>query len=164
MNSIGIFYGSSVGNTRFVAEKIGDIIKTARLYPVENAKMQDLENTDTIILGTSTWGFGNMQDDFENFVQILLNADLKGKKVALFGLGDQYTYPDTFCNGMGNLYQLIKNKGCDFIGKWPSDSYDFSESTAIEGNYFVGLALDEDNEPDLTNHRLTQWIESLNIH
>ena len=79
-----------------------------------------------MILGTSTWGIGNLQDDFEMFVDLLLSLDLTEKTFALFGLGDQQTYPDSFCNGMGKLYRLLKNKDCKIIGSWPAEDYDFS--------------------------------------
>ncbi len=155
----GIFYGSSVGNTRFVAEKLELLIPHAELNPVETATQQDIEKYDFLILGTSTWGIGNMQDDFETFVDTLVGSDLTGKTIALFGLGDQFTYPDTYCNGMGKLYELIKDKGCTFVGSWPIDDYDFSDSMAVVDGKFVGLALDEDNEPDLTDYRLNEWIK-----
>ncbi|WP_066628331.1 flavodoxin [Labilibacter marinus] len=161
MSKTGIFYGSSVGNTRFVAEKLADLLPEAELNPVEQAEQSDIEKYDFLILGTSTWGVGNLQDDFETFVDTLVNTDLEGKTVALFGLGDQFTYPDTFCNGMGKLYDLIKDKGCKFVGDWPIDEYDFSESIAVVDNNFVGLALDEDNEPDLTDYRLKEWIKKI---
>ncbi len=163
MNRIGIFYGSSVGNTRFVAEKLNSLILNAELIPVESASSEDIEKYDFLILGTSTWGIGNLQDDFETFVDTLLSCDLTKKTIALFGLGDQYTYPDTFCNGMGKLYQLLKEKNCSFVGEWSTESYDFSESLAVIDGKLVGLALDEDNEPDLTDHRLNEWVRTLNI-
>ncbi len=156
----GIFYGSSVGNTRFVAEKLELLLPNSELNPVETATQQDIEKYDFLILGTSTWGIGNMQDDFETFVDTLVGSDLIGKTIALFGLGDQFTYPDTYCNGMGKLYELIKDKGCTFVGSWPTDDYDFSDSVAVVDGKFVGLALDEDNEPDLTDYRLNEWINS----
>ncbi len=161
MQKIGIFYGSSVGNTRFVAEKLGDIIKDATLKPIEQTTSEDIDAFDFLILGTSTWGVGNMQDDFETFVETLLECDLSNKTIALFGLGDQFTYPDTFCNGMGKLYELIKNKGCHFVGQWPTEEYDFSESLAVVDDQFIGLALDEDNEPDLTDYRLQEWTKKI---
>ncbi len=163
MNKIGIFYGSSVGNTRWVAEKLQDLISNSDLIAVERAGKDDIEKYDFLIFGTSTWGVGSLQDDFETFVNTLLNCNLQNKKVALFGLGDQYTYPDTYCNGMGKLYETIKDKGCTFIGQWPTDSYDFSESLAVVNDEFVGLALDEDNEPDLTDYRLKEWVKILNV-
>lgn len=155
----GIFYGSSVGNTRFVAEKLENLIPNSELNPVETATKEDIEKYDFLILGTSTWGIGNMQDDFETFVDTLVASDLNGKIIALFGLGDQFTYPDTYCNGMGKLYELIKDKGCTFVGSWPIDDYDFSDSLAVVDGKFIGLALDEDNEPDLTDYRLEEWIK-----
>lgn len=161
MATKGIFYGSSVGNTRFVAEKLAKLLPEAELNPVEKATQSDIEKYPFLILGTSTWGIGNLQDDFETFVDTLANSNLKGKTVALFGLGDQFTYPDTFCNGMGKLYEVIKDKGCNFIGSWSTDEYDFSESMAVVDNKFVGLALDEDNEPDLTDYRLKEWTKLL---
>ncbi len=163
MKKIGIFYGSSVGNTRVVAEKLHDLLPDSDLYLIEKTKKSDIEKYNYIIFGTSTWGSGNLQDDFENFSETLKFVNLKNKQVALFGLGDQYTYPDTFCNGMGKLYEIIKDKGCIFKGQWPIDEYDFSDSVAIEGGMFVGLALDEDNEPDLSVHRLKEWIKTLDI-
>ncbi len=161
MSEIGIFYGSSVGNTRWVAEKLQDLMTDAKLIAVEHANKNDIEKYDFLILGTSTWGVGGLQDDFEIFVNTLVDCDLKNKKIALFGLGDQYTYPDTFCNGMGKLYEIIKDKGCIFVGQWPIDSYDFSESLAVVNDEFIGLALDEDNEPDLTDYRLKEWVKIL---
>jgi flavodoxin I len=163
MNKIGIFYGSSVGNTRFVAEKLAELIPKAELNPVEQSGQSEIEKYEFLILGTSTWGVGSLQDDFETFVDALVNTSLKGKKVALFGLGDQYTYPDTFCDGMGKLFELIQDKGCEFVGSWPINEYDFSESLAVINNRFVGLALDEDNEPDLTDHRLKEWVKTLEV-
>lgn len=161
MKKIGIFYGSSVGNTRFVAEKLADLIPESILKPVEKATQEIIESFDILILGTSTWGVGNLQDDFEGFVDTLVTCNLSDKTIALFGLGDQFTYPDTYCNGMGKLFELIKDKGSNFIGKWPIDEYDFSESLAVVDGEFVGLALDEDNEPDLTDYRLTGWVKTL---
>lgn len=159
--STAIFYGSSLGNTQFVAEKIHQQLPTATCLPVNDLGVSDIKKYDNIILGTSTWGVGNLQDDFELFVDLLLSMDLSGKTFALFGLGDQHTYPDTFCNGMGKLYHLLAEKGCKVIGETSVEGYDFSDSEAQIGDYFVGLALDEDNEPDLTDVRIHNWLQQL---
>lgn len=158
-----IFYGSSLGNTHFVAEKIQKQMPDADCCSVNDLKSQDILKYDFIVLGTSTWGVGNLQDDFELFVDILLSLDLSDKTFALFGCGDQHTYPDTFCNGMGKLYHLLKNKGWTVIGDWPIDGYDFSESEAVVDNRFVGLALDEDNEPDMSDVRIAEWVSQLKV-
>lgn len=156
-----IFYGSSLGNTQFVAEKLKAAIPVADCLPVNDLTVSQILQYDNIILGTSTWGVGNLQDDFELFVDLLLSLDMSGKTFALFGLGDQHTYPDTFCNGMGKLYHLLYEKGWNIVGKIPVDGYDFSESEAQIGNDLVGLALDEDNEPDLTDIRIENWVKVL---
>ncbi len=161
---IGILYGSSLGNTQFVADKIHKHLPQAECTSVNTLRAPQIESYDVMILGTSTWGVGNLQDDFELFVDLLLSLDLSKKTFALFGCGDQHTYPDTFCNGMGKLYYLLKEKGCKIIGRWPIDGYDFSESEAVIDDYFVGLALDEDNEPDMTNGRVKTWVETLNLN
>ncbi len=158
-----IFYGSSLGNTQFVAEKIHKHLPEADCLAVNDLTIADIKKYDNIILGTSTWGVGNLQDDFELFVDLLLSLDLSDKTFALFGLGDQHTYPDTFCNGMGKLYQLLNEKGWNIIGRTSTDGYDFSESEAQLGDEFVGLALDEDNEPDLTDDRIQNWVGQLNL-
>ncbi|TCO09634.1 flavodoxin [Natronoflexus pectinivorans] len=162
MNSnILIVYGSSLGNTRFVAEKLQSLIQKADLKGANDVSPETIKAYSTIILGTSTWGVGMLQDDFETFVEMLVQQDLSGKTIALFGLGDQQNYPDTFCDGMGKLYELLQNKGVKFIGEWPADEYDFASSKAYREGMFVGLALDEDNEPDLSDYRIEKWAESI---
>ena len=161
MQNIAIIFGSSVGNTRFVAEKIHTHFPEADLIPAETADLEALKKYDVLIMGTSTWGVGQLQDDFETFVENFLTLDLSGKTIALFGLGDQQTYADTFCNGMGKLYELLEKQKPRFIGQWPGDDYDFSESSAFKDGMFVGLALDEDNEPDLTDGRIAIWSEEV---
>ncbi len=159
--NIAVLYGSSLGNTQFVAEKIHSYFPDALLASVSDLKVDTLPSFDLIVLGTSTWGVGDMQDDFELFVKQMLQAELAGKAFALFGLGDQHNYPDTFCNGMGKLFHLLKNKAVRFVGDWPVEGYDFSESEALVDGHFVGLAIDEENEPDLTDGRVAQWCRQL---
>lgn len=161
MPKTAIIYGSSVGNTRFVAEKVHAVFPDADLIAAETADIEKLKDYQFLIMGTSTWGVGQIQDDFETFVERFLQLDLSGKTIALFGLGDQQTYPDTFCDGMGKLYELLEEKNPEFIGQWPADDYDFSESKAYRDGMFVGLPLDEDNEPDLTDGRICIWSEDL---
>jgi flavodoxin I len=159
---IGIFYGSSTGQTEVVAEKLQQLLGdgNADLINVEIATKDDLKKYDYLILGTPTWGVGEMQDDWEDFAEILENTDLTGKKIALFGLGDQDTYPDSFADGVGMLYNKIKNRAL-IVGKWPKAGYLFHESEALEDNHFVGLILDQENQSSRTNERLEKWVEML---
>jgi flavodoxin I len=159
---IGIFYGSSTGQTELVAEKLQQILgaENADLINVDTASKKDLEKYPFLILGTPTWGIGEMQDDWEDFSEIFAQIDLKGKKIALFGLGDQDTYPDSFADGVGMLYNKIKDKAT-IVGKWPKNGYIFNESEAYRDNAFVGLILDQENQPSKTNERLEKWVELL---
>jgi flavodoxin I len=159
---IGIFYGSSTGQTELVAEKLHKLIGEDRadLINVDDASREDLEKYAYLILGTPTWGVGEMQDDWEDFSVNLEKANLKGKKIALFGLGDQDTYPDSFADGVGMLYNRIKDK-TTIVGSWPKNGYVFNESEAYHDNHFVGLIIDQENQSGKTNERLEKWVELL---
>lgn len=159
---IGIFYGSSTGQTEAVAEKLQRIIgeDQADLINVDIATETDIEKYPFLIFGTPTWGVGEMQDDMEDFAEILAKADLKGKKIALFGLGDQDTYPDSFADGVGMLYEKIKDRA-NIVGFWPKNGYVFHESEAFRDNHFVGLIIDQENQSAKTNERLGKWVEML---
>ncbi len=162
MKNIGIFYGSSTGQTEMVAEKLLSLFgeDVAELINVDIATQQDLERFPYLVFGTPTWGVGEMQDDWEDFSETVTKANLKGKKVALFGLGDQDTYPDSFADGVGVLYEKIKDK-TKIVGHWPKAGYVFHESEAYRDHHFVGLILDQENQADKTPERLNKWVELL---
>ncbi|MFV0289545.1 MAG: flavodoxin [Mangrovibacterium sp.] len=161
MKDIGIFYGTTTGNSESIATKIASKI-SADVYDVADVKPDKIAQYHKLILGTSTWGNGDMQDDWDDFINELIKIDLTGKTIALFGIGDSYSYPDTFAGGMGQLYHAIKDKGCRIVGQTATDGYEFDESTSsvFEGK-FVGLALDEDNESKKTNTRIDEWLKTI---
>jgi len=163
MQNIGIFYGSSTGNTEAAAkqmqQELGSSIATT--FDVANAKASDIEQFSNIIFGSSTWGVGNMQDDFEDFLSQIKKANFENKKVAIFGFGDQETYADSFVDAIGEIYETINGKGCEIIGMVSTDGYNYDESRAVVNGLFVGLPLDEDNESYLTNERIKQWVGQL---
>ena len=163
MAKIALFYGSTTGNTLRIAEMIrsGFGIRVLDIFSVDSAGTDDLRRYEILILGTSTWGYGELQDDWAAFESRLDSIDFSGKKVALFGVGDQMSYPDTFVDGMGLLYEKAKEKGATIVGMWPADQYEHSSSKAyIDGN-FVGLAIDEDNQPELSEDRVKKWVDQL---
>jgi flavodoxin I len=159
-NKIGIFYGSSGGNTESVAKTIAKKLGVSHLYDVGKAQTGDLAAHDILLLGTSTWGLGDLQDDWEGFLPTVVSADLSGKKVALFGCGDSASYSDTFCDAMGKIYQTIKDKAT-VIGFTETAGYSFDASEAAVNGQFAGLALDEDNESNLTEERIDRWLENI---
>jgi flavodoxin I len=162
MNKIAIFYGSSGGKTQSVAQNIAKKlgIGNTDVYDVSNAKESDLSAYDTLLFGSSTWGTGDLQDDWEDFIKAVSSADLSAKKVALFGCGDSSSYSDTFCDAMGKIYQAVKDK-TTVIGFTDTAGYSFDASEAVVKGQFVGLALDEDNESNLTESRIERWIVQL---
>lgn len=164
MKKIGIFYGSSTGTTEEVANKIADKlgVASADVHDVAKLTADMVAPYELLVLGTSTWGDGELQDDWYDAIKVLKGTDLKGKEVALFGCGDSESYGDTFCDGMGQLYEDLKDTGCTFIGNQvdPSD-YNYESSIAVVDGKFVGLALDEVNESDKTDERIDNWAKDL---
>lgn len=161
MQKIGIFYGSSTGNTEFVAQKIQQALgmKNADIIDVAGNEHTKIAQYKNIILGTSTWGLGDLQDDFDIFFSAIENIDFKGKVIALFGLGDQIIYEMSFINALGIIHENLKKKECTFTGKWPVEGYFFKKSSAVISNQFVGLAIDEENQSELTDERVKNWVE-----
>lgn len=160
MQKVGIFYGSNSGNTEEVAQQIKDLIGNAEVHDVGNASVKDLEQYENIIFGSSTWGSGDLQDDFDHFIDKISGADLSAKKVAIFGLGDSSSYGDTFCNSIGHIYNVIKDKA-QVVGSVSADDYSFEESEALIDGQFVGLPIDVDNESKKTDQRIEKWLEIL---
>lgn len=104
-------------------------------------------------------GAGELQDDWYDGVNVLKSADLAGKTIALFGCGDSESYPDTFCGGMKELYDVVKT--ANVIGAVSTEGYVFDDSEAVLNGKFVGLALDDVNESDKTEARIDNWIAEI---
>lgn len=162
MAHIGIYYGSTSGNTQEVAEKIAQQLNVdkADVHDVSNAKA-DFAPYDVVLFGSSTMGYGDLQDDWDSFIDKVKAADLNGKKVALFGCGDSASYSDTFCDAISKIYNVIKNKGCQVIGKVNPEGYTYDSSEAIVDGQFIGLPIDNDNESDQTDQRIACWVNDL---
>lgn len=154
----GIFYGSTTGTTEMVAKKVGALLG-ADVMPA--AEIDKVENYDFVIFATSTWGMGDLQDDWFGALEILTGKNLSGKKVALIGIGDQASFGDTFVDGMGTIYEEIKDKGITLVGKTSVDGYDFSSSKAVIDGEFAGLVIDENNQSELTEERIAAWVEKV---
>lgn len=162
MKKVGIFYGSTLGNTMKVAGQIQQAFGAdqADLLNIEKADPKDIEKYDNLIFGTSTWGMGEMQEDWEIFASRLDELDISGKRLALFGIGDQKEWADSFVNGMGALYHRFQDKAT-IVGFTSVEGYIFEISLAIKNNRFVGLAVDNINQSDLTQARISNWVEQL---
>lgn len=164
MKPIGIFYGSSTGVTKKIAEDIKANIEPGLIdiYDVKYVKEEDLEKYENIILGSSSWGKGILQSDFERFLYGTLKfANLKGKKIAIFGTGDSAAYPDSFADSIGIIFEALEGKGVTFVGEVPTKGYQFTSSLALFGDKFVGLPLDDDSDEEQNRLRISMWAELL---
>ena len=159
---IGIFYGSSSGNIATLAKTIASKLGVApeNVFDVGRSSADMVAGYDTILLGSSTWGFGELQDDWYAFVEKLKLENLAGKRVALFGCGDSDSYPDTFCDAVGILHDELEGSGCEFVGAMAADGYSVTGSRAFAGGKVLGLIAD-DSDPNKTEGRMTAWIETL---
>ena len=160
MNKTIVIYGSSTGTCQSIAEKIASMLKVEAI-DVQTLDAGVVDSYDNLIIGTSTWGAGELQDDWYDGLKLLQGANLSGKTIAIFGCGDCESYGDTFVSAMGELYNGLKGSGAAFIGRVPTAGYNFSDSEAVVDGEFVGLALDDVNEEDKTDERIDAWIESI---
>ncbi|MDE5571488.1 MAG: flavodoxin FldA [Prevotella sp.] len=160
MNATIIIYGSSTGTCEAIAEKIASRLGCEAIN-VQDLSADIVAANQNLILGTSTWGAGELQDDWYDGLKTLQRADLSGKTIAIFGCGDCSAYSDTFVSGMGELYNGIKDSGAHFIGSVPTDGYTYDSSEAVVNGRFIGLPLDDINEDDKTDARIEAWIAQL---
>lgn len=162
MQRIGLFYASTTGNTEAVAERIAAMIEEVPvdLYDLAVEPVSRISEYERLILGISTWDFGELQEDWDMAWSELEKLDLHGHQVALFGLGDQLGYSEWFLDAMGLLGELIRARGGELVAPWPVEGYLFEQSRALnaEGSHFVGLAIDEDGQADQTEERITRWV------
>ncbi len=161
--TIGLFYGTQTGNTQTVAEmiqvKFGKNVVT--LHDIADCDATDFADYTCVIIGCPTWNIGELQSDWEGIYPELDNVDFSGKLVAYFGTGDQVGYADNFQDAIGILEEKISERGGKTVGYWSTDSYDFNASKAVKNGKFVGLAIDEDNQSDLTAERVSAWVAQL---
>ena len=160
MNTTIVIYGSSTGTCEAIAEKIASKLG-CKAVNVQELTTDIIDNHQNLILGTSTWGAGELQDDWYDGLKTLNESDLSGKVIAFFGCGDCESYSDTFVGGMGELYNGIKDSGAHFIGSVGTDGYTYDDSEAVIDGRFIGLPLDEINEEDKTDSRIEEWLSAI---
>ncbi len=163
---IGLFYGSTNGNTAAVAAMIQrEFAEQANvevhLFDVADYYLEEMLDFDYLILGIPTWNVGQLQKDWDAIIEEFDEIDLNGKKAAVFGLGDQIGYPDTFGDALFFLADRLESQGIKLAGSWPADGYTFSGSWALREGRFIGMVIDEDNQSDLTPSRINTWVRQL---
>lgn len=165
MATVGLFFGSDTGNTEAVAKMIQKKLskQMVDVYDIAKSSKADIENFDLLLLGIPTWYYGEAQCDWDDFFPDLEEIDFTDKLVAIFGCGDQEDYAEYFLDAMGTIKDIIEPKGAIIVGHWPTDGYEFEASKALtdDGSKFIGLGIDEDRQPELTEERVDAWCKQV---
>ena len=168
---IALYFGTDTGRTRRIAKLIAQKLGDRALAPanIGRTTVEDFLTHDILILGTPTYGEGALpglstglaQESWEEFLPRLQGCDMRGKTVALFGLGDQDKYANEFVDAMLLIHDAVVGCGARVVGTWPAEGYSFKASQALIGNHFVGLALDQINQAALSESRIDAWLAQL---
>jgi flavodoxin I len=131
------------------------------MFNVGQVDLRQMQAYDRLIVGCPTWNIGQLQDDWDLKFDQLDQLDLRGKMAALFAPGDQFGYPDNYCDAIGLIGKKLEERGAELAGFTDASDYQFDHSLAVEDGVFLGLALDDDNEPELTEERIREWVAQL---
>jgi flavodoxin long chain len=174
VTAVGIFYGSTDGHTAAAAAQLkqrldallprhplNDGEEAVELFDVADYYLEEMLLCDCLVLGVPTWNQGQLQRDWEGVLDEFGGLDLSGKRAAIFGLGDQVGYPDTFVDAIFFVAEGLRSAGAELVGSWPLEGYTFRSSWAVENGRFLGLVLDEHNQAHLTKARLNAWAQQI---
>lgn len=166
MAKIGLFYGSSTGNTEYVAfEMKAEFDKRdpsmVEVFNVGSSSPEQMMKYQYLVLGIPTWNTGQLQDDWEVFIPKMAGHDMTGKKVAIFGVGDQNGYGFNFLDAVGMLADEVMALGAEVYGLWPTKGYEFNESLAQVEDHFLSLGIDQDGQADMTPKRIVAWVDQV---
>lgn len=166
---IGLFYGSSTCYTQMTADKIAAKLEQrfgrpmVDVYNIAEQPIAQALHYSHLIMGIPTWDYGELQEDWEEIWDDIAELDLSGKQFALYGQGDQIGYPEWFLDAMGFLHSKLAQCGASPCGYRPTEGFEFEGSKALakDESLFVGLALDDENEFDLSEERIDQWLDQI---
>lgn len=163
MNRTALFYATSTEKTAaaglLIREAFGE--QHVDIVPIEHAWKREFEGYDYLIAGTSTWFDGELPVSWDELLPELKGLRLDGKKVAIYGLGDQVNYPDNFVDAIGLLAEVFVGCGAELTGFTSTEGYYFNHSKAVHDGHFLGLALDPETQPEKTPERIRRWVEQL---
>lgn len=164
MNKTGIFYSFNSTKTAKAAEKI--IEEFGEEFSVVPVNAEDLTEEiflsfNNLILGVPTWFDGELPNYWDEFVPAMEDLDLKGKTIAIYGLGNQVEYPENFGDAVGIMAELVQERGAKIVGSTSVEGYKYESSRAIVDNKFVGLILDQETQPRLSKERIANWVKDL---
>lgn len=163
MKKIGIFYSYNSNKTARIGKKIAEVFGQTNVEEVNVEEITEKQflSFDNIVVGVPTWFDGELPNYWDEFVPALEDLDLKGKKVAIYGLGDQKEYSENFNDGIGIFAEIVENSGAEVIGFTSREGYTYEHSRAERGEQFCGLCIDQENQARKTQKRIDVWVEQL---
>lgn len=164
MNKTGIFYSFNSIKTAKAAEKIiEEFGANFKIVPVNAEELTDelFLSFNNFILGVPTWFDGELPNYWDEFVPALEDLDLKGKTIAIFGLGNQVEYPENFGDAVGIMSELLQERGAKLIGSTSTNGYVYERSKAEVEGKFIGLILDQETQPRLSKERIVNWVKDI---
>ena len=163
MKKTAIIYSFNAKKSAKIAERIKETFDddAVEMVNAEDLSEEKFLAYDQIIMGVPTWFDGELPNYWDEFVPALEDLDLKGKKIALFGLGDQEGYPENFLDGVGIMAGILEDRGAELVGFTPVEGYIFERSRAQRGDQFLGLAIDYENQGSMNKERVAAWVDQL---
>ena len=164
MSKTGIFYSFNSKKTAKAAEKIiEEFGADFNIVPVNAEELTEelFLSFKNLILGVPTWFDGEFPNYWDEFVPALEDLDLKGKTIAIFGLGNQVEYPENFGDAVGIMADLVQERGAKLIGFTSIEGYTYESSRAELEGKFMGLLLDQETQPRLSKERIVNWVAEL---
>ena len=160
-----VYFGSSLGRVENVAKQVAAQLGVPTLVDLHESPLIGAGEHRLVVLAMSTWHDGVLQDDWRARQSELFEIDWSGTLVAMACLGDQYGYPRTFGDALGIVAEAIEPRGATLIGAWDLKAdpigYEFRKSRGLRDGRFIGLVIDEDNQPTATDERVRLWCQQV---
>lgn len=163
MDKIALVYSFSTHKTSKTADKLLEYISEYELerVNVETLKAEELGQYNYLIFGVPTWNDGELPNYWDEFIPDLEDMDLSGKKIAIYGGGDQKMYPENFVDGIGLMADIVEACGAQVVGHVSPDGFSFEGSKAFKHGVFVGLPIDYENMLSEIDERLSAWSKQI---
>lgn len=163
MKKTGLFYSFKTTKTKQIGKKIEENFdkKDLDVIDAENVDENSFLKYENLILGCPTWFDGELPRYWDEFVPAIEEMNLKGKKIAVYGNGDQKGYPENFCDAVGLIAEILEERGATIVGYTSTEGYSFESSKAFRGDKFCGLALDFENQAKQNRKRVDDWCNQL---
>jgi flavodoxin I len=163
---IGLIYGTNTGVTEIVAEKLDEELRNngldVELHDIASVDFEIINNYNTLIIAVPTWNDGELQDDWDEVFDQWSDYNFEGKKVGFVGTGDQEAYHENYLDAIGKMALPVRNSGGEVFGRTSTKGFQHTSSVGDDGDgFFCGLAIDEDNEPELTDERIANWVSQI---